>query len=75
METPSSSKNKKSTPDPMGWLQQLFAYFRNLTSGKEEDSTLVLGLKVIGRIFLIFLLILLSPLLLVALVVAFFAAF
>lgn len=71
----SSSDMQETNPSPMGWLQQLFAYFRDLTRTREEDSTFMLGVKALSRVFLLILMVLLSPVLLVGLAIAFIAVF
>ncbi|MFN7118163.1 MAG: hypothetical protein ACK4TA_15290 [Saprospiraceae bacterium] len=59
-------------------LEQLFKmkdYVQNLTRAQEEDSLFMLGLKGFGQILLIVLMILLSPVLIVGLTIAFIAVF
>ncbi len=73
METQSSPEPQENPRQPLDWLFKLNRQAQELTRSKEEDSTLVLALKVFGKLFLAVLMILLSPILLIGLAIAFAA--
>ncbi|MDX1940113.1 MAG: hypothetical protein SFU99_06145 [Saprospiraceae bacterium] len=70
--SPESTENPRQ---PMDWLFKMNQNVQELTRSKEEDSTFMLVLKVFARLMLIGLLILLSPVLLIGLTIAFIAVF
>ncbi len=70
-----SPDSKKASNVAIDWFFQLTDYVRNLTRLGEQDPTWMLILKVIGQGFLILLMILLSPVLLIGLFIAFVAVF
>ncbi len=70
-----SPDSKKASNAAIDWFFQLTDYVRNLTRPGEQDPTWILILKVIGQGFLILLMILLSPVLLIGLFIAFVAVF
>ncbi|HMO39631.1 MAG TPA: hypothetical protein PKC76_02950 [Saprospiraceae bacterium] len=75
METPPSSQPDKKPSPFINWFFQLYAYFKGLTKPGEADPTWLLVLKVIGQLGLLLLMILLSPVLLIGLLIAFIAVF
>lgn len=75
MKTQESPEPTENPRQPMDWLFKMTNNAKEFTRSKEEDSTFVLGVKVVARLMLIGLLILLSPVLLIGLTIAFIAVF
>lgn len=72
-ETPRQS-SEDASPDRLEKAKQAFGGIGEQLSIRKEDPLWLLLLKILGQIALVFLMILLSPLLLVALVLIFLAA-
>jgi hypothetical protein len=59
--------------DPLDWFDNLSAFLKGLTKFEEDDSTFMLGLKIVLRFVLVIIMIILSPVLLLGLAIAFAA--
>ncbi len=73
METTPNLENNQQ--DPLDWFDKLSNFIKGLTEFKDEDSTFMLGVKLILRVILFIIMLILSPFLLIGLAIAFVAVF